>query len=395
MSSLAAKLLAAQRDPGAAARVADAVNAAAAATDDSADANTLTAAIDSAYRDIADEQRPRRAPAPATHQRDFVDDATDPDLGFSDTPAPAESATHRTDPGFVLHDDPEPAPAPRSAAAWERDPLWREPAPEPEYIPLPEPTPEPEPGGPSVRDRLRGIDTRRALKIAGYGIGGVLLVAVIVASFLTAGTRSRPPEPAGQIPAAPAANDTAPPAAAEEKVLKPATVSASCGNETDAVAPFSGDKTRAWKCKRINGLDLNVINISFSCPVVITSITVVPGFAYVAPDGRDEWVRHRLTTGISWRMGGAIYPQAPILPTRTGVTMKVPNVITQQMSATVTSSMRPKVGESSTDDFGSKSDEAAKVDEYTAISKIVIHGHPVDPGSGLCSESAATPGGTP
>jgi hypothetical protein len=149
------------------------------------------------------------------------------------------------------------------------------------------------------------------------------------------------------------------------------------------VAPFSGDRTRAWVCKRINGLDLNVLNISFSCPVVITSVTVVPGFAYVAPDGRDEWVRHRLTTGISWRMGGSIYPQA-IVPTRTGVTMNVPSVVTQQMSATITSSMRPPMGESATDDFGSKNDEAAKVDEYTAISKIVIHGYPVDPGSGLC-----------
>lgn len=391
--SLAARLIASQRDPDAAALVTDAVNAA--ATSETADAATLDAAISETYQDIAEEKRPRRGLAPADHQQDFIDNPDTPaDLGFSD--APTESATHRTDPKFLLTDaddepTPESEPAPRPAA-WERH-AAAQPA-EPEYLPSPaEPVPaaEQEPAAPTLRGRLRDMDARRARKAVLYGVGGALLVVAIVASFMVTG-RGRPPEPAVQVAPPPAANDTVPPAA-KESVLVPAQVSASCGNDSDAVAPFANDKTRAWLCMRISGLDLNVLNISFSCPVVLTSITVVPGFAYVAPDGRDEWVRHRLTTGISWRMGGAVYPQA-IVPTRTGVTMKVPNVITQEMSATITSSMRPPMGESKSDDFGSKADESAKVDEFTAIGSIKIMGHPVDPGSGLCGQTS-TSGGQP
>ena len=145
--------------------------------------------------------------------------------------------------------------------------------------------------------------------------------------------------------------------------------------------------TKLWQrhdrgvCRRTRGLDLNVLNITFAKPVVITEITIVPGFNYVAPDGRDEWSRHRLVTGVTWRMGGAVYPQV-INPTRTGATMKFPSVITKQMSMTITDSVRPprssNPGERSV--LGG-TDNAAAVDETTAISSIVISGYPVDPGS--------------
>lgn len=380
-------LFASQRDEHSAA--AERVTSAVAAAGPDADATAVADAIDGAHADITAEKRPRPSPQPAGHQAEFVDDPdTDPDLGFSD--AEPSSSNHRTDARFQLGDDdpdpePEPAPAPRPAA-WERHAV-AQPA-EPGYLPSP-PAPEPQPDASSwrVRDWFGG----RPLRIGVIAAGAVLLVVAIVASFMVTG-RGRPPEPAVQVAPPPAANDVPPPTA-KEAVLIPAQVSASCGNDSDGVAPFANDRTRAWTCKRINGLDLNVLNISFACPVVLTSITVVPGWNFVAPDGRDEWARHRLTTGISWRMGGAVYPQA-IVPTRTGVTMKVPNVITQEMSATITSSMRPPMGESKSDDFGSKADESAKVDEFTAIGSIKIMGHPVDPGSSLCGESSIS-GGTP
>lgn len=387
MSALA-KLLAVQgRDSREAARVADAVNTAA-ATDPDADDSALTTAVDGVYADIADEKRPRRATPPAAHQSDFVDDGTDPELGFSDAPAEPAVPNHRTDPRFVLTDDPEPIPEPAPAprpAAWERHAAQQ---PEPEYLPPPAVEPAPEPPAPSLLTRLRGIDVRSVRRIGVVGACAAVLVAVIVSSIVASGS-GEPPVPAGQIAAPPAANDVPAAATPKDAPLVPATVSASCGNDSDAVAPFTGDRTRAWVCQRLHGLDLNVLNITWSCPVVVTSITVVPGWNFVAPDGRDEWVRHRLVTGLSWRMGGGIYPMA-IVPTRTGVTMRLPGtgVITQEMSATITSSMRPKMGESATDDFGSKADDAAKVDEHTAIGSIKIMGYPVDPGSGMCGSSA-------
>lgn len=317
-------------------------------------------------------------PRPARWERDPV-----PASPWGDAPEVVaeedpHSAADDTDyrplhsPPQVDDDDTEPAPSQHATAP-------------PDHFDAPEPQPRASVfariGDVLSPQRVRDWFGGRPLRIAVIAAGAVLLVVAIVASFMVTG-RGRPPEPAVQVAPPPAANDVPPPTA-KEAVLIPAQVSASCGNDSDAVAPFSGDRTRAWVCKRINGLDLNVLNISFACPVVITSITVVPGWNFVAPDGRDEWVRHRLVASISWRLGGAVYPQA-IVPTRTGVTMKVPNVITQEMSATITSSMRPPMGESKSDDFGSKADESAKVDEFTAISSIKIMGHPVDPGSGLC-----------
>lgn len=311
-----------------------------------------------------------RDPAPVSPWGDapevVAEEDTDPADDYAGhQPPPAHRSTDR---------DAEPAPSPHATAP-------------PDHFDAPEPQPR-TPVFSRIGDVLSPQQVRdwfggphRPLRIGLIAAGAVLLVVAIVASFMVTG-RGRPPEPAVQVAPPPAANDVPAPTA-KEQVLIPAQVSASCGNDSDAVAPFANDRTRAWVCKRINGLDLNVLNISFACPVVVTSLTVTPGWNFVAPDGRDEWIRHRLTTGISWRMGGAVYPQA-IVPTRTGVTMKVPNVITQEMSATITSSMRPPMGESKSDDFGSKADESAKVDEFTAIGSIKIMGHPVDPGSGLC-----------
>lgn len=370
------------------------VSAAVAEVDPDTGARSISDAIDDVRSEALAAQRPPRTPPPGGVDPELYETSSTPDdLGFSDdepiesTPRPLADHVDvpAVDPALIAwrpepesEPDPEPEPAP---AAWERHAAQQQ-QPEPEYLPPPpEPEPEPAPAGPTLRGRLRDIGGR-PLRIAVIAAGAVLLVVAIVASFMVTG-RGRPPEPAVQVAPPPAANDVPPPTA-KEAVLIPAQVSASCGNDSDAVAPFSGDRTRAWVCMRINGLDLNVLNISFACPVVITSITVVPGWNFVAPDGRDEWVRHRLVASISWRLGGAVYPQAPIVPTRTGVTMKVPNVITQEMSATITSSMRPPMGESKSDDFGSKADESAKVDEFTAIGSIKIMGHPVDPGSGLC-----------
>lgn len=362
-------------------------------------ARALTDAIEDVRAESLAPQRPPRTPPPGGVDPELLENSSTPiDLGFSDGPAEPTAVNHRVDPRFQLADEPEPEPAPLPAprpAAWERAAAAAAAAPEPGYLPPPpEPDPEPEPAGSSRRERLRGISTRpphRRVKIGVVSACAVLLVVVIASSIVASGS-GEPPVPAGQVAAPPAANDVPAAATSKDAPLVPATVSASCGNDSDGVAPFANDRTRAWVCKRISGLDLNVLNISFACPVVITSITVVPGWSFVAPDGRDEWVRHRLVTGISWRMGGGIYPMA-IVPTRTGVTLRLPGtgVITQEMSATITSSMRPPMGESATDDFGSKADDAAKVDEHTAIGRIVINGYPVDPGSGMCgSQTAAT-----
>lgn len=293
-------------------------------------------------------------------------------------PAPAVAPESDDSGGDVT----EVAPAPSSRAT------------EPPSV-FDEPEPESEPSlvsrvGEALSDHWRQlrVDPKGSAKKIGLVLAAVVLAAVVGLSFMGGG-RGKPPDPAGSVAPPPQVENTTPPA--KEVTLVPATVSTSCGNDSDAVAPFSGDKTRAWKCNRIDGLDLNVLNLTFDKPVVITSITIVPGFNYIAPDGRDEWPRHRVVTDVSWRMGGGLYPQEHIAPTRTGVTQKFPDVRTLMMSMTITGSARPPVGKASNKgSFGDANDalDPKKVDETTAVSKIVITGYPVESdGGGLTPQS--------
>ncbi len=296
------------------------------------------------------------------------------------TSLPAPAAAPESD--EPLGDVTERSPAP-SARATEPPASFEEPEPDPglslksrvtEFL--------------SAQWRQLRVDPKASAKKFGIALAAVVLVSVIILSF-TGGGRGKPPEPADAVAPPPQVENTTAPV--KEVTLVPATVSTSCGNDSDAVAPFSGDKTRAWKCNRLNGLDLNVLNLTFNKPVVITSITIVPGFNYIAPDGRDEWSRHRVVTDVSWRMGGGLYPQEHIAPTRTGVTQKFPGVRTLMMSMTITGSARPPVGKGpNKGDIGEANDaqDPKKVDETTAVSKIVITGYPVESDGGGLTPAA-------
>ncbi|KXO90607.1 Uncharacterised protein (plasmid) [Tsukamurella tyrosinosolvens] len=245
-----------------------------------------------------------------------------------------------------------------------------------------------------VKDRARSIkehsagedgskpDIKKLLIMIGAVLGTILLVVVIVLSFVGGG-RGKPPQPTGgpvpEVLETPGGTPQGP--GTEDKPLVPLTASASCPNESDPVAPFAGDKTRAWVCKRINNYDGHVLNITFRSDVVISAINVVPGFNYVAPDGRDEWARHRVVTGVTWRMGGKFYEQ-PITPVRTGVTKQFPGVVVRELSMTVTGSARPTMGKDNgsglTAGDGGKIDTKT-LDETTAVWKVEIIGHYVDP----------------
>lgn len=296
------------------------------------------------------------------------------------TSLPAPAAAPESD--EPLGDVTERSPAP-SARATEPPASFEEPEPDPglslksrvtEFL--------------SAQWRQLRVDPKASAKKIGIALAAVVLVSVIILSF-TGGGRGKPPEPADAVAPPPQVENTTAPV--KEVTLVPATVSTSCGNDSDAVAPFSGDKTRAWKCNRLNGLDLNVLNLTFNKPVVITSITIVPGFNYIAPDGRDEWSRHRVVTDVSWRMGGGLYPQEHIAPTRTGVTQKFPDVRTLMMSMTITGSARPPLGKGpNKGGIGEANDaqDPKKVDETTAVSKIVITGYPVESDGGGLTPAA-------
>ncbi|WP_043367853.1 hypothetical protein [Mycolicibacterium conceptionense] len=310
-----------------------------------------------------------------------------PTDAFAGTPSPWDDQAEIAPPASGNDDDQE---SEDQGAVFNRDvddpaPSWDATEPPDD---MNEPTRDPEtPLKERISQQLQrvreGSWRKRLLLVAGAAVTVLVLVAVFVASI--AGNRGEPPQPAGQVAAPPLQSENPEPEPVDE-VLVPAKVSASCGNDSDAVAPFAADKTRAWVCLRIDGLDLNVLNITFNAEVVITSICLVPGWDYVAPDGRDEWARHRLVTAVTWRMGGQAFPQE-INPTRPGVCKQFPTdppISTREMSMTITASTRPPLGKdqvSSGIGGADNPDSVENIDKTSAVGSIVINGHKRNAGS--------------
>lgn len=330
----------------------------------------------------------------------FTDDDNDEDAAVqhdadagSDEPDAAETAA---EPAPVSSEIPSPTAdyaavaSPFTGKAITPDPVAAaEPAPSPRATRPPRSLSEPDPDpDPSAKERLtdaagrlvewaRGADTRTKVLAGG---AAAALVLTLVAVISLSGGRGTPPEPAVAAPPAAAPTETAPDRT--PTTLSVYRVSSSCG-DSDPTAPFqpadTRDASKAWVCERINGLDGNVLNIVFGRTVVITGITIVPGFDYVAPDGRDEWDQHRLVTGVTWRMANQMFPQQ-ITPSRSGVTMKFNAVITSQMSMTITASERPRGGVRPGSGIGTLNNTDGSVDATTAVSRIIITGYPLDPG---------------
>lgn len=279
------------------------------------------------------------------------------------------SESHTADPDAAEMDAGEVEPTATSTAP-------------PESIEDPDPVPESgfrERAIDAGRKTVDWIKRNRKQTLAYGAVFGAVVLAIGGLFSSASYHRGKPPLPANTI-ATPNVPDDNAEKTPQEKTLIPSMVSSSCGDDVDAVGPFSADKKRAWVCARKDGLDLNVLKIAFDNPVVITKICVTPGWDYIAPDGRDEWVRHRIAASVTWRMGGQIIPQN-LTPTRTGVCKEFPSVITTGMSMTITASQRPQVGEGSKRKGGisSEEDDENRVDADTAISSVIIEGHPLNP----------------
>lgn len=130
-------------------------------------------------------------------------------------------------------------------------------------------------------------------------------------------------------------------AAQKTGVLVPSGVESDCpSGSTRPQLAFTAERRDAWVCTRANGIDGAVMTLTFQRPVVISEIEVVPGFNYVEASGIDQWTRHRVVTRILWRIGDEQILQN-INPTRTGATLKVNAIATQQVTLVVQSTAVP------------------------------------------------------
>lgn len=213
-------------------------------------------------------------------------------------------------------------------------------------------------------------------------IGAVGLVAAIGAGIMfgdhTASV-TPPAAPPAVVADAPGGEEVG----TEATVLLPKEVSASCppGSTSPSMA-FSNRPENAWVCPRAYGIDGAAMNIIFPKTVVVKSITVMAGWNYVAPNGRDHWNEHRLVTKILWRIGGQQFEQN-ITPSRSGSTLTLPGngVATTVMSLTILTTARPDAinpdsgeGGGFLTPGGDTGPQNSDVDKSTAVGSVTIMG---------------------
>lgn len=172
-------------------------------------------------------------------------------------------------------------------------------------------------------------------------IGGGVVILLIIALIGVAITgRASQEEPVAQAPVTTQEQpqQEAAPQAEIAGTIAPVGAVAQCPQEgsTDASSAFDNDKTTAWVCQRIYGVDGVVLEIDLASASTIKEISVVPGFNYTAPRGEDEWNKHRVVTKIEWQFGDNYDPVVQeITPSRGESSVKIPEVTTNHVTARI------------------------------------------------------------
>lgn len=172
-------------------------------------------------------------------------------------------------------------------------------------------------------------------------LGAIAVAILIIIAFITLAlspgnkTETETPVASEQV----AMEETAP---IQEGALIPASANAQCApdHSTPAQNAFDPQEDTAWVCERSFGVDGTVLEMSFTSPVEITKVGLVPGFNFAAPRGEDEWLKHRVVTRVLWRIGDEQFVQE-INPARSIAEMSIPTLVTDKISMTVLSTDMP------------------------------------------------------
>lgn len=152
-------------------------------------------------------------------------------------------------------------------------------------------------GGRAFNNRVPR-ENRARVAIMTVAAVAILLVALAGVNYLT--TDVNPPAPATPATAAP----PPPPSQAplnRDTILSGATASDVCPrdpNYSDANRAFDSDFNTAWVCTRAKNQDGQQIQIDFGRQVTLTQIRIIGGFDATAPDGTDQWSKHRIVTKL-------------------------------------------------------------------------------------------------
>ena len=130
------------------------------------------------------------------------------------------------------------------------------------------------------------------------------LVAIAVTSVLL-GMRSTPAIDTGfqagsetQISVVAAAVPEADPTALDTPIPFMATATCPAGS-TPAQSVAGDDPSRAWVCVR-GGTDGQVLTLQLGRPMLITALSITPGWVGTDANGVDQWPSHRVVSRVQW-----------------------------------------------------------------------------------------------
>ncbi len=131
-----------------------------------------------------------------------------------------------------------------------------------------------------------------------------VLVAIGVTSMLL-GMRSGPAIDTGfqagsetQISVVAAAAPEADTAALDTPIPFMATATCPAGS-TPAQSVAGDDPTRAWVCVR-GGTDGQVLTLELGQPMLVTAVSITPGWVGTDANGVDQWPSHRVVSRVQW-----------------------------------------------------------------------------------------------
>lgn len=162
---------------------------------------------------------------------------------------------------------------------------------------------------------LSGDDPGRAAprfnKALALGFLAATVVGTIAVTSILLGMRPDPAPDAAidqdgstqiSVVAAPAPSATVDPSGGDAPI--PFVASADCpAGSTPAQSVAGGDPTRAWVCVR-GGVDGQVLTLDLGRTMLVTALSITPGWVGADATGNDQWLAHRVLTRVQWVFDG-------------------------------------------------------------------------------------------
>jgi hypothetical protein len=158
---------------------------------------------------------------------------------------------------------------------------------------------------PTQRNVTAARSAPRFNKAVAVCFAAATATATIAVTTILLGMRAKPhttaetTSPTTQISVLPTSPDPAPADTGGDAPI-PFTASASClPGSTAAQAVAGDDPGRAWVCVR-GGVDGQVLTLDLGRTMVITAVSITPGWVGADASGTDQWPAHRVVTRVQW-----------------------------------------------------------------------------------------------